>query len=567
MATRTSNIGLYNWVASDDIEVTVPQQSANADLLETRFRQREVSVKDYAFGAKGDMNLSTQAGTDDTAAFQKALDLAKPALASVNIFIPDGIYKMTSELKFYSNTTITCGPNVRVVRAHAGYLAMNGNRSTETSPSTAPGYTGRGNISIYGGDWDGNGGNQSSKAAVFHLGHGDKINFIGALVRDCANSHHIEFNACKNIYVENCKFLGWFGSTDDFNEAIQLDISKGTPTIGPGDNTPCENVWILNNHFGDSGTTGANHIARAFGSHTSTIGVWHKNVNFIGNTVKDCLSFAVRLYSTKNFTVTGNNFVNVGAGINVRTPIVGTGTTEDTKDVNGVQTGGSQTCEGGDISGNVFEGGMTAGRCIELYGETSGRVKGVSVANNTITLSRSTSINDAICLHQTEDSTVIGNRIYGAFGAAVIVKSSSYNNTIFGNTMDDIGRNGIHVEDSFYTSINGNTISRVQNSGIYFSAGEMITIAGNTISGANGVAGSGNTYNHVRGVSATLRVSITGNTFRNYSTTYVTTHAVYLTNTVQDVAMTGNMGAGFTLFVGTTDAARKVTTGNLGTVA
>lgn len=562
MAERTKNIGLFNWVASDDIEVTVPQQSANADLLEERFRQREVSVKDFAFGAKGDMNLATGTGTSDSSAFQKALDLAKPELASVNIFIPDGVYRMTSELKFYSNTTITCGANVRIVRDHAGYLGMNGNRSSESSPSNAPGYTGRGNLSIYGGIWDGNGVKQRSKASIFHLGHADKLNFIGATLMDVSNSHHIEFNACRNVYVDKCQFLGWVGTTDTFNEAIQLDLPKATPTIGPADNTPCQDVWVVNSYFGDSDTVGSNSIARAFGSHTSTIGKWHNNVTFSGNIVRNALSFAVRLYSTNDFTVNGNTFSNCKAGINVRSSIVGNGTDEDTKDANGVQTGASQICGNGDISGNTFEGNMSGGRVIEIYGEPTGRVKGISVTNNSMSVTGSTS--DAICLHQTEDSTVVGNRVYGAGNNGVTVKASSFNNVISGNTFDLIGSNGVSVEESFYTTIMGNNISRVANSGVLINAGEMHTVTGNSITGVNGGNGAGTSFNHIRAVSSALRLSITGNILRNYGTTYTTTHGVYVTSACNDVVCTGNVGTGFALYVGATN---KVNANNLGTMS
>jgi hypothetical protein len=51
-----------------------------------------ISVKDW--GAKGDSNGTHSNGTDDTVAFQKALDNAP----SSDIFVPCGLYRITSKL-------------------------------------------------------------------------------------------------------------------------------------------------------------------------------------------------------------------------------------------------------------------------------------------------------------------------------------------------------------------------------------------------------------------------------------------------------------------------------------
>lgn len=60
---------------------------------------RLVSVKD--FGAIGDFETATGAGTDDTAAFQAAL-----ASGATSIFVPPGVYKVTESLLVPNGTTI-----------------------------------------------------------------------------------------------------------------------------------------------------------------------------------------------------------------------------------------------------------------------------------------------------------------------------------------------------------------------------------------------------------------------------------------------------------------------------
>ena len=71
------------------------QRTALAKLRDT------VSVKD--FGAVGDGNISTGAGTDNTAAFQAAINNSG---ANAAIYVPPGIYKLASQVTIPSGKTI-----------------------------------------------------------------------------------------------------------------------------------------------------------------------------------------------------------------------------------------------------------------------------------------------------------------------------------------------------------------------------------------------------------------------------------------------------------------------------
>jgi hypothetical protein len=566
--SRTDNLALDTSLANNFTTIDTKLGSALTDdngvtynSLKDRLRvlkqflEDSVGINISHLGAVGDGVAS------DTPAFQQALDLAD-SNGSVVINIPKGTYRLTAELKFYSNTWVVCHPEAKIIRDHSGYLMMNGNRSTESNPSNFSGYNGRGNIHISGGIWDGNGVNQPSKASIVHFGHGLNIHFNNAIFKDVASSHHIEFNACKNVFVDKCQFLGHAGSST-FNEAIQLDISKsGVTTIGSDDETPCENVWIENCYFGDSETIGSSSIVRAFGSHTATTGRQHKNIHFNSNIVENATSWAVRLYNYANSTVKNNKFINCSAGVNWRASITGV----DTENASGNQVGAEITGYG-EISGNEFIGGLGGGRGVELYGETgtAGKVTSVQVFGNSIEMANSGNTYDAICFSFADDCNCYGNTINGSGGSSVNVKNSCFGITVNGNTIRDSGSYGVIVDSSSaYVSVLGNNILRSYRSGIIFTDSVIGGIANaNVISGVNGVAGTGSSYNHVRVDGSCQRIAISGNMFRDFGE-YVTTHAVYVTSSCLDVVMSGNVGAGYTLYNGSSGG---VNSGNSGTIS
>ncbi|MFU0790800.1 right-handed parallel beta-helix repeat-containing protein [Virgibacillus proomii] len=490
-----------------------------------------------AEGAKGD------GIADDTLVFKQILESAQSS-AGIQVYIPSGIYRLTEELVIFSNTTILADSNAHVVRDHPGYLLINGYKNTQSKfpPSKFTRYNGNGNISIYGGIWNGNGINQKSKASIFHFGHGCNLRIEKATFLDVANSHHIEFNASKDIYITECKFLGHVGEST-LNESIQLDLSKrGVTILGKDDETPCKNVWIKNCFFSDSKTEGSNHIPRAIGSHTATIGVYHQNINIENNVVENSLSFAFRAYAWKNVSITNNKLINCGAGINWRTNMVGNSMDSHTEDEDGFQTGKSQIVENGVISGNIVEGGMNNGRAIEIYGENTGKAKGLTVTGNVITLIPSRSINDAILLNYTQESTVTGNRVYGAKKSGIACRNV-WSVIVTGNVIDYVEGQGIEVSgESAYSTISNNNIKKTGKNGIYVTKVDTCTITGNTIGGVNGKKDT-SLYAHIRLTNNVRRISITGNTCRNLGSNYVATFALSITSGT-DIVRSGNNFSG-----------------------
>ncbi len=378
------------------------------------------------------------------------------------------------------------------------------------------------------------------------------------MFKDVSESHHIEFNACKNIVVRDSFFVGMANivkGDNDYNEAIQLDLSKtGVTTIGPADNTACRQVEIDNCYFGPSGTPGTVSVGRAIGSHTSTVGRPHFDITIRDCTIEGALTWAIRAYNWRHAVIKDNTIYNSAAGINWRSPI---DDGVDSTDASGVDKH-SETTYIAEITGNTIQGSIAGGRAIEVYGQTGyGRVRDVIVSDNIIRASGST--NELILFHYAEACECNNNRLNGSGLSSVLVRDS-IDVSVEGNKISDSGKHGIEVVGgSVGTIVNGNGIREVQGSGIIAtdSGTEDIVITANRISGVNGGGIAGTSANHVRMTSGVKNATISANVFRNASG-FTTTHGVYVTNTCLDIAATGNAMTGLKLYNGSTLSAGNV---------
>lgn len=530
---------------TDEIEqARVDEYGTVHPNLKDRFKALEVALESTSGTNIKNLGAVGNGTKSDSQAFQRAFDVAKNK-GSVTIVVPPGKYRMTEELKIYKGTKIVFSPNAELIRDHAGYMLMNGNRSTESDPSNFTLYNGNGNITIIGGIWNANGVAQPSKASIFHLGHAENIFIEYATLKDCANSHHIEFNACRNVHVSHCSFLGWVGGNDTFNEVIQLDLPfTASPTIGANDRTPCKDVYVSNCYFGDSGTPGSTSIGRAFGSHSSIITRAHQNINFTNNIVYNSKSFTVRAYNWEKVVISGNVFVKCGAGVNWRTAMTG----PNTNDPNG-NPSQSEVMESGVISNNVFHGGLTTGRAIEIYGEsgTPGEPWGIIVSGNTITGDSDSS--SGILVSDSIHVVVTGNRIKDRNIGIELRNSSRV--TATSNVLTGLGGDGIRVTGCNYTNVSNNTITLASINGILVSGCDTFIINGNIISGPNRIGTPGSTNRHISVISGATRGSITGNACRSYGAA-TSTHALYVTNACTDIVTSGNNARGFTWYNGAT---------------
>jgi len=538
-ATRSDNLGLYSWESQDKLSESIPQISANFQALDEILSRAWIDIKSYGYGAKGNYNLSTGTGTDDAPAFQKALDRAQNRSSSVTIFVPDGTYRLGNELRVYSNTTIILSPNATLVRDHSKYLLFNGVRAADGG-SPISGYNGDGNILIQGGTLTGQGNKQTAKASIVHFGHAQNITFDNVTLKDCSNSHHIEFNACKDVYVKNCNFLGWYGDVDTYNEAIQLDLA--TPeltTVAGGDYTPCKNVYIDNTYFGKSTTAGSKPIGRGVGSHSGAINRFHENIHVTNCTFDSTVEWACRAYAYKDFYFTNNQIINCGRGVNVRSNI--STDDKDTIDANtGAQTGKSQNISRFVIANNKFGGTMTNGRAIEVYGEETGRIYYTEVTGNTINCTGLT-VGEVVYLNYVRYATVTGNNVGGDNTGACIALNGITTEVTIGNNVCAFGNRGIAVYGAGVVmqniSITGNTIRGMQLSGIHLDSIDGFSCVGNTVFDCNKKAGGDE--NHIRIVVGNKNGTVSGNLC-----TVACPTSIYVSNTNSRINVSGNVLSG-----------------------
>lgn len=515
-----------------------------------------INVLDY--GAIGD------GVTNDAPAIQTVLDLAMEDQQGVTIAIPEGVYRLENTLYISANTYLKLASNATMLKDHSGYMLANGRKSDSFHR-----YDGNSNITINGGVWDYNGVGQTSMSNCFALGHAENITIKNLEIRDVAGSHAIEICGCRNVWIKNSRFSGFVDTGNrDFSEAIQLDLMKESGVFGAFgdyDNTPCENVWVSNCVFGHSGTNGAEVWPRGIGSHTSTIGRWHRNIWVIGNKFEGLTKQAIRAYSWENVVVDNNSIVDCGSGINVVPPF--TSDPSDTEDENGEQTNSSQECANFSITNNIIRGGGTHSSAIRIEGESTGLLTNVDISGNKIIDSSVDSLSTGIYVSNSEKLKVIGNILENTTASSlslrnskkvvitdnIINKSNSYGvyldnietSTVANNSIDYSNKSGIRVGgDSYYTALTGNTIRRSTDYGLYLYGKGIIgsTISGNVIVGAG--LNNSNDAQCIRLTGGVNRSSITGNIMRKHADGFTPSEAIYISSTCVDILTVGNNGVG-----------------------
>lgn len=527
----------------------------HADVFNALFQQL-INNDEFLMNNSGGITKLTPTGDGlkDTIAFQKALD--SKSGAGTFVYVGPGVHNMTEELFVKKNTYIFCDPGAIILRKHKGYMILNGDRNIP-----APGsYSGHGNITIKGGIWDANAATQKGVGSIFHFGHGQDLKVLDATLKDVDGSHHIEFNACKDVIVRDSKFLGWFGTGNV--EAIQLDIAYPTladgrhVTLLPGDAAPCRNVLIENNFFGPSGTPGSKQLSRAIGGHNAIIGNKNDNIRILNNTIVNTTSYAIRPYHWSNLDIIGNTLIDCAAGISVIPAM--TSDPKDTILVDGTQTNASEFNENFNIHKNKIIGGCTLSYPIIVNGEETGRMKGVSISDNQISQIKTVNTQwSGIFLDYVDDATVDGNKVIAPGGTGIVIAGTSEDVTVSNNIIQDAKVHGISVGDgSKNITMGDNIIKRCGRTGILLDGAVGVTIGTNLIVGVNGNPEPGDdatACTYIKAINSSRRLSISGNTGYNASG-YNAAMGLYVTSTCSEVSRAGNNFYGLTNTVSATNA-------------
>ncbi|MFE9381771.1 NosD domain-containing protein [Streptomyces sp. NPDC007025] len=473
-----------------------------AGRLESMNNRAWLTVTSYGADASGT--------TDAAPAIQTALDEARDR-GGAQVLVPPGVYLLGATLRVYANTRLSCMAGAELRRIHGGTMLLNGDGSQAYG-----GYTGHGNIWIEGGLWNMQGTvpGLTSSAMCMSFGHATDITVEDAEILDVPGYHAIELNSTLHGLVRNCRFRGYIDpdGTRTFSEAVQLDLAKSSSVFGgfgPYDHTPCEDILLTGCHFGDSDTEGTTAWPRGIGSHSATIGRWHRRIRVSDNAFEGLLQFAVSAYNWEDVTVVGNTFNRCGSGVRLRSVIKSD--PEDTKDVDGNQTGESQVMRNIAVSGNTFREGGGYDNVIVVQGEAStGTVLNVAVTGNAI--DGSSGNQSGIRLNYASRVTVADNIVANVDNTGISTENQN-NTVISGNVIWNASDHGVTMVSSVNSNIIGNQIRDPGDTGIFVNGpGSDIQIRDNFIDGPN-QANTGSQAIRFS-TSAVVGIAISGNKCR-----------------------------------------------------
>lgn len=433
-------------------------------MLERLNTSSTVNVE--TFGAVGD------GITDDTAAIQAALDLARDSGGGLVQFTPGKTYAVSTFLVVYDYTTIYAyGATIKAI-GNSGLLR------NFLSSETFSEYDGHSHIQVLGGVWDGNAfngtdGSVTAMTNVIGFVHCADITVRDATIKNVSSSHGVEFNSTDGGRVLNCNFFGYEDNTGDasrqFSEAVQIDISKsGSSSIGAFDDTPSRNILVDGCTFSDSERCGF--FGRAVGSHTLVTGKAYYGIQVVNCRIDGTLQEGIRGYGWRRAVVANNVLNSTGySGIWMGTSNPST-TDVDTYDLT--------------IIGNTVTNAQTDS-AIRVIGYADSKVQQVTVTGNSINGGGSGNAN-GIQVEYCESPVVSSNSLAFIRGTG-IYNNQSDSGTLVGNTIKSTTTNAINVSNSTGTVVSSNHVNTTtSNHCIFTTASNDFLISGNRVTNATG---------------------------------------------------------------------------------
>ena len=229
----------------------------------------------------------------NTKNLQNILDKAKEKNINLTVQFLGGCYELYTCI-IYDNTTIKMTNNTELKNKttrftdantsetkNIGILFMNA-KPMDSEDSNITGYNGRSNIVIDGGTID--------CISAFCLCHGQNITIKNVTFKNSRSDHYMQIGACKNVKIQNCKFIGVKerSSSKQYVEFIQIDwmTSEGQPywtsTANIFDSTVNDGIEIDGCEF-RNGVNEYNFMYTSIGSHSNDGDNVNKNI-----TIKNC---------------------------------------------------------------------------------------------------------------------------------------------------------------------------------------------------------------------------------------------------------------------------------------
>ena len=375
------------------------------------------SVLDY--GAVAD--AIDGGGTDNTAAFQDAMDAAWGGGKGGTMLIPPGAYHLFGYVKLRSNVRIIGhGATVRKYglsgSTYTAFQALSSGSKGYGSSARNVTFEGLAFRGRFSGPGTGNG-----IAVTMH--HAQDVTFRKCVWTETnIGGHAIDLMGCSGIVVDDCTFSGFNPSLTDnreYVEAIQLDYSMadggGDDMTASFDGLPTVNVTVQNSRFLPQTIGLTTYPApNPLGSHSRVDGRWFEDIKFINNYVEGCHEpvstdgFAVlckgwlHFFCTRGVEIRGNHFKNTtapGAPAPRAARVIAaysitTGTSLPNVGIKGAASVAiaHMSMQNMTIRGNTFEGfaSDTADNIMDVRGTTTVKARNIKVADNTVKDSWST---------------------------------------------------------------------------------------------------------------------------------------------------------------------------------
>lgn len=434
---------------------------------------------------------------NDTAIIQSALTHIDSIGGGV-LLHDNATYLITDRLHVGKNTTLR--GNTNTIYKRSAYTTMLDNSLNITSSTTE--YTGNGNLTIENITFDGNAKYYYNSFNHTAIGRAENVIVRNCTFLDGVKAHAIDLSACKDVLIENNKFLGfsihttspdgydggsqaWVDSGDrSYAEAVQLDHNvTGSFSFGAIDATPCLNVIFKGNIVGKNPAHNDNTFTSygvGIGGHGARIDKFMENIKIVDNTFNDCLYSGVRPWKWKNTHIAGNSFNGCKRDVHFTNTGVGNSASLD---ASGNETLQAQSGENVVIEGNIFKG--TIEQSI-LFPETQNKIAGstvhaftknVIISNNTFRIPEPS--NETIDLSMVSNAQITGN----VFDKTPRCIHLSYvdNTIISGNVANDVTNEFLWVIDHYNASDTLESgllyLNTINNTGLT----NNITVVGNSI--------------------------------------------------------------------------------------
>lgn len=408
---------------------------------------------------------------------QRAFDHTKNGTAKRVEVTLKGDIQVRGRLIVYSDTTIYAQGARITQTAQSGSILKSATAEDYGPVAHQDGYNSTRNIRVYGGTWNGS----KISGQVIRFVHSTNVLLDGLTVSGCTPTGHIiTFEGVDTGTIRNCNLIG-HKDMGSIKEAIHLDIVHSQKTT-PGlfsyeyDDLPDRNINIRNNTIVDS--------ANGVGSHAAVNGVYHQNINMVGNTFRNISNTSIRLYNYKNVLVDSNVISNSGIGIRYYA-----------LQTNAYQANNGSKTESAPISNNyninIRQNSLTnikGAAGIYMLGSASHPVYNLNIEKNIINGAISRGIRvSGYC----GNASIVENTVRNALSNAISVESGSHGSRIEKNKINASGAHGIVVsENSWNVRVRHNTVKSSKGNGIWVNdRANNAVVYKNAISGAekNGI--------------------------------------------------------------------------------